>query len=43
MGGIEDAKYLELLEAMEDLKKSKIREKDDIRCYHLPSELNARF
>lgn len=39
----EDVKYQEVLELMEDLKKSKIGEEDDTRCYHLPSELNTRF
>lgn len=38
-----DVKYQEVLELLEDLKKSKIPEQDDIRCYRLPSELNTRF
>lgn len=40
---IQDVKYQEVLEVMEHLKKSKIQEEEDIRCYRLPSELNSRF
>ena len=40
---IEDVKYKEVLELMDDLKKSKIHDEDAIRCHHLPSELNPRF
>jgi hypothetical protein len=41
--GIEDVKYKEVLQLMDDLKKSQIHDDDAIRCYHIPSELNRRF
>ena len=38
-----NVKYQEVLELLEDLKKSRTPEQDDIKCYHIPSELNTRF
>lgn len=40
---VEDVKYKEVLELMDDLKKTKIHDEDAIRCHHIPSELNSRF
>lgn len=40
---VEDVKYKEVLELMNNLKKSKIHDEDAIRCHHIPSELNPRF
>lgn len=40
---VEDVKYKEVLELMDDLKKTKIHDENAIRCHHIPSELNSRF
>ena len=41
---IDDVKYKEVLDLMESLKKTKVRDDEDaVRCYHVPSTLNPRF
>lgn len=40
---VEDVKYKEVLELMDDLKKTKIHNENAIRCHHIPSGLNSRF
>lgn len=40
---IDGAKYKEVLDLMEDLKKSKIHDSEAVRYYHIPFGLNLRF
>lgn len=40
---MDEAKYKEVLNLMEGLKKSKIHDKETVRYYHIPFQLNSRF
>jgi ATP-dependent Clp protease ATP-binding subunit ClpA len=40
---IDKNKYKEVLELIEDLKDSKLQDREAVHCYHIPLELSSRF